>query len=50
MRMMHVNNIVWILFCLAVFSSKGFAEENLARLSSCSLERYQVAGNSARFS
>ena len=49
MRMAHANSIVWILFCLAVFSSKGSAEENLTRLSSYSLERYQMAGKSARF-
>ena len=34
MRMVHVNSIAWILFCLVVFSSKGFSEENLSRLSS----------------
>ena len=34
MRMVHVNSIAWILFCLAVFSSKGFSEENSSRLSS----------------
>ena len=34
MRMVQVDSMARILLCLAVFSSKGFSEENLSRLSS----------------